>query len=116
MNTANNQELSDYIAKHYPNNVFPKKTDSEEGSQYCLNLEFYRHELSEKETNKQALYEQNGETTGANQGNWTVENQSSDPIIKNASQLDILDDLTEDDIRLLMMVEDEVSQGKGSVN
>jgi len=114
MNTANNQELSDYIGQNYPENVFSKKPDGEEGSQYCLTLEFYQFELSETEITKQRLYEPDHATAETNDGSWKVEeNHSSDPPVKHASQMSILDDLTESDIRQLIVTEDEFSQAKG---
>ena len=114
MNSVNKQQLSDYICQHYPNNVFSKRLDAEEGSQYCLNLEFYQHELSEKDIEKQKLYEQDNPTAQVNEGNWTVEeNHSSDCPTKNTDPTDILNDLTESDIRHLIVTEDEISQANG---
>jgi len=114
MNSVNNQQLSDYIGQQYPNNVYPKRPDAEEGSQYCLNLEFYQYELSEKEMKKQKLYEPDHTTAEPNEGNWKVEeNHSSDTPVQNIDRISILDDLTEGDIRQLIVTEDEISQAKG---
>lgn len=94
--------------------MFSKRLDAEEGSQYCLNLEFYQHELSEKDIEKQKLYEQDNPTAQVNEGNWTVEeNHSSDCPTKNTDPTDILNDLTESDIRHLIVTEDEISQANG---
>ena len=111
INSASKLELCNYIKKHYEDNLIPKKKDSEEGSQYCLDLDLYTNELTEDEVKKHELYEKEVETCHSNAGNWTVESRAS--VTKDGNQLNILEDLTQDDIQHLIESEDEISQATG---
>ena len=113
LSSASKKQLSDYIGIHFPERVREKELQSEEGTQYCIDLEFYIQDLSEKEKKKQEFYENLYDyTVPSNGGSWVVKNNPSGaPAINDVPN--ILDNLTPDDARHLIETEDEISQSKG---
>ena len=113
LSSASKKQLSDYIGIHFPERVREKELQSEEGTQYCIDLEFYNQDLSEKEKKKQEFYENLYDyTVPSNGGSWVVKNnQSGAPSINDVPN--ILDNLTPEDARHLIETEDEISQSKG---
>ena len=113
VNSLSKQHLSDYISTHFKERICEKSSDSDEGSQYCVNPSTYTCELNEEESNKHEFYETAVQRAVAvpNGNSWTVQNQCTD--IENVKESKIIDNLTRDDIQRLIETEDELSQSLG---
>lgn len=113
MNGTSKQHLAEYIAAHFSDQVRQNVPESEEGSQYCIDLSAYDIEVNELEQKKHDRYENDGgNVTVSTEGGWVVKDQTV-PSVDGLDSSTILDDLTADDIRHLMETEDEISQAKG---
>ena len=112
LNTAAKKQLAEYVDLQFHDNVHDNRpAESDEGSQYCLDLNFYTMELTEEEQMKHEFYEGgSGTVESINGGAWTVEKR---PEGANDSLVNILERLNADDLRLLMETEDELSEAKG---
>jgi len=109
MSAPSKKHLSEYISTRFADYAYNKPADSDEGSQYCLNLEFYSEDLTDDEKKKQLDYESCGKVD-TNGGAWLVQDQETS---NNEALTYILDNLTGDDLRRLIEAEDELSQAKG---
>ena len=111
MSSASKKSLSDYISEHFPDRVMMQRnSDSEEGSQYCLDLDSKTLQLTEDERKKHELYETGPGAVHSNGGVWIVEKKAE---CTDDPPADVLDDLNQDDIRQLVETEDEMSQARG---
>lgn len=113
VNSLSKEHLANYIATYFKERVWEKSSESEEGSQYCMDTSSYSFDLSEEEKKKHEFYENVHHVIAVPNGNmWVVENQCPESQEDNR-ETNILDDLTNDDIKRLIETEDELSQSRG---
>lgn len=113
LNTASKQHLSEYVATHFARHMQTHSPGTDDGSQYCVNLSLYDVELKEEDKKKQELFQNQIVTGEVSSGNWTVEEQYVNTVNKIEPSSNIFNELTLNDLQILVETEDEISQAKG---
>lgn len=113
LNSASKQQLSEYVAAHFARHVQTHSPGTDDGSQYCINLSLYDVELKEEDQKKQELFQNQIVTGGISSGNWMVEEKPSNTVNKIEPSSNIFNELTSNDLQILVETEDEISQAKG---
>jgi len=113
LNTASKQQLSEYVAAHFARHMQTHSPGTDDGSQYCVNLSLYDVELKEEDIKKQELFQNQIVTGEISSGNWTVEEQHTNTVNKIEPSSNIFNELTLNDLQILVETEDEISQAKG---
>lgn len=114
VNSLSKEHLSNYIETYFKERVCQKSSESDEGSQYCIDTSSYSFNLSEEEKKKHEFYENVHHVIGVPNGtSWVVEDQCPEIPVEAIREKNIFDNLTRDDLQRLIETEDELSQSLG---